>query len=102
MVINRLVYTGKRIANENLYWIAHADFACATLVKYFGIFNHIKSFITSRIARQLYFAFINSRISYDIEVYWHCADEYLSKLKTLQNKLLKLMLKLDRRNSTNQ
>ena len=87
---------------ENLYWNAHADFVCASLIKYFGIFNHIKSFITSRIARQMYFAFINSRISYGIEVYGHCADEHLSKLQTLQNKLLKLMLKLDRRTSTNQ
>ena len=89
------------VIEENLYWNAHVDFVCASLVKHFGIFNHIKSFITSRIARQLYFAFINSRISYGIEVYGHCADEYLSKLQTLQNKLLKLMLKLDRRTSTN-
>ena len=90
------------VIDENLYWNAHADFVCASLVKYFGIFNHIKSFITSRIARRMYFAFINSRISYGIEVYGHCADEHLSKLQTLQNKLLKLMLKLDRRTSTNQ
>ena len=91
------------IIDENLYWNAHVDFVvCASLVKYFGIFNHIKSFNTSRIAIQLYFAFINFRISYGIEVYGHCADEYLSKLQTLQNKLLKLMLKLDRCTSTNQ
>ena len=33
----------------------------------------------------------------------HGADEYLSKLQTsLKNKLLKLMLKLDRRTSSNQ
>ena len=90
------------VIDENLYWNAHVDFVCASPVKYFGIFNHIKSFITSSIARQLYFAFINSRISYDIEFYGHCADEYLSKLQTLQNKLLKLMLKLDRRIFINQ
>ena len=90
------------VIDENLYWNAHVDYVCASLVKYFGIFNHIKSFITSRIARQLYFAFINSRINYGIEVYGHCANEYLSKLQILQNKLLKLLLKLDRRTSTNQ
>ena len=90
------------VIDENLYWNAHVDSVCASLVKYFGIFNQIKPFITSRIARQLYFAFINSRISYGIEVYGHCADEYLSKLQILQNKLLKLMLKIDRRTSTNQ
>ena len=90
------------VIDENLYWNAHIDFVCTSLLKYFGIFNHIKSFITTRIARQLYFAFINSRINYGIEVYGHCADEHLSKLQTLQNKLLKPLLKLDRRTSTNQ
>ena len=34
------------VIDENLYWDAHADFVCASLVKSFGIFNHIKSFIT--------------------------------------------------------
>ena len=43
---------------------------------------------------------MNSRISYEVD--GHCADEYLSKLQTFQKKLLKLMLKLDRRTSTNQ
>ena len=102
MTIRRVKIFNYMGLDENFYWNAHADFLCASLVKYFGIFNHIKSFITSRIAWQLYFAFINSRISCGIELYGHWADEHLSKLQTLQNKLLKLMLKLDRRTSTNQ
>ena len=93
-------YTGF-VIDENLYWNAHVDIVCTSLVKYFGIFNHIKPFITSRTARELYCVFINSRIDYGIEVYGHCAYEHLSKLQTLQNKLLKLLLKLDRRTSTN-
>ena len=28
---------------ENLYWHDHVDQICASLVKYFGIFNHIKN-----------------------------------------------------------
>ena len=90
------------VIDKNLYSNAHVDFVCTSLVKYFGIFNHINSFFTARIARQLYLAFINSRINYGIEVYGHCADEHLSKLQTLQNKLLKLLLKLDRRTNMNQ
>ena len=59
--------------------------------------------LLSCIARQLYFAFIiNLSINYDIETCGHCTDEHLSKLQTLQNKLLKLLLKLDRGTSTNQ
>ena len=82
------------VIDENLYWNAHVDFVCTSLVKL--MFYHIKSFITWPIARQLYFALVNSRINYGIEVYGHCADEHLSKFQTLQNELLKLLLKLDR------
>ena len=57
-------------------------------MKYFGILNHIKSFIASRIARQLYFAFINARVNYGTEVYGHFHDEHLGKLQTLPNKIL--------------
>ena len=104
MTIRRVKIVNYLGLDENFYWNAHGDFLCASLVKWFCIFNHIKSFITSRIAWQLYFAIINSRISCDIELYLygHCADKQLSKLQTLQNILLKLMLKLDRRTFTNQ
>ena len=70
------------------------------LVRFFGIFNHVKHFVSKRIARQLYFSFIYSRINHGIEVYGSCADEHLSKLQVMQNKVLKLLLKLDYRTST--
>ena len=76
--------------DEKLYWHEHVDQICASLVKYFGIFNHIKNFVSKRIARQLYFAFINSRIQYGIETYGTRAKESLAKVQTMQNKLLKL------------
>ena len=68
---------------------------------FIGIFNHVKHFVSKPIARQLYFSFIYSRINYGIKVYGSCADEHLSKLKVMQNKLLKLLLKLYYRTSTN-
>ena len=43
---------------------------------------------------------IYSRIQYGIEAYGSCAKETMSKLQIIQNKLLKLLLKLDRRTST--
>ena len=69
-------------------------------MKYFGIFNHIKNFVSLRISKQLYYAFIYSRIQYGIEAYGSCAKESLSKLQIMQNKLLKLLLKWDRRTPT--
>ena len=88
------------LLDEKLYWHEHVDQICASLVKYFGIFNHIKNFVSKRIARQLYFAFIYSRIQYGIETYGTCAKETLAKVQIMQNKLLKLLLKWDRRTPT--
>ena len=88
--------------DENLYWHMHAEYVYNSLVKYFGIFNHVKTIISKKIARQLYFAFIHSRIKYGIEVLGDCANEYSQKLRIIQNKLLKLLLNFDRRMSTNE
>ena len=88
------------LRDEKLYWHEHVDQICASLVKYFGIFNHIKNFVSKRIARHLYFAFIYSRIQYGIEPYGTCAKETLAKVQIMQNKLLKLLLKWDRRTPT--
>ena len=94
-------YLGLMI-DENLYWQMHAEYVYNSLVKYFGIFNRVKTIISKKIARQLYFAFIHSRIKYGIEVFGDCANEYLQKLQVIQNKLLKLLLNFDRRMSTNE
>ena len=88
------------LLDENLYWHDHVDQICASLVKYFGIFNHIKDFVSMRISKQLYYAFIYSRIQYGIEAFGSCAKETLSKLLIMQNKLLQLFLKWDRRTPT--
>ena len=41
-----------------------------------------------------------SRIQYGTEAYGSCAKETISKLQIMQNKLLKLLLKWDRRTPT--
>ena len=69
-------------------------------MKYFGIFNHIKFFVSLRISKQLYYAFVHSRIQYGIEAYGSCTKETMSKLQIMQNKLLKWLLKWDRRTPT--
>ena len=50
--------------NENLYWHMHVEYAYNTLVKFFGIYNHVKTIICKKIAGQLYFVFIQSGIKY--------------------------------------
>ena len=89
------------IFDEKLNWHEHVQSVCKSLLKYFGIFSHIKSIASRAIARQLYFSFIYSRISYGIEVYGNCSFNHLSKLQIIQNKLLKLVLRMDFRTPTN-
>ena len=93
-------YIGLHI-NENLNWNVHIDFLIMTLVKYFGIFNQLKDYVSNQLARKLYYAFVYSNISYGIEVYGSCSDTSLERLQVIQNKLLKLLLRLDPYTSTN-
>ena len=84
------------IFDELLSWKPHIEFICSSLLRYFGIFNHVKHAITPIIAKQLYYAFVCSKISYGIEVLGNCSKALISKLQIIQNKLLKLLLQRDR------
>ena len=90
-IVKCFQYLGLMI-DENLYWHLHVECVYNCLVKYFGIINHVKTIISKKIARQLYFAFIHSRIKYGIDVFGDCANEYLQKLQIIQNKLMKVFL----------
>ena len=58
-------------------------------------FNHIEYKVTPKVARQIYYAFIFSRIQYEIEVYSSGSETHTNRLHVIQNKLLKLILWLD-------
>ena len=91
------------LIDENLYWHMHVEHGYDSLVKYFGILNYVKTMVSKKIARQLYFAFIHSRIRYGIEGFWRlCKWVYLKKLQVIQNKLLKLLLNFEGQTSNNE
>ena len=97
---NVVKYLGLKI-DEKLNWNNHIESVCSSLLKYFGIFNQVKGYITKSLARQLYFSFIYSRIAYGIEVYGNCSKHNLNKLQVLQNKIIKLLLSYEYRTDTN-
>ena len=78
--------------DEKLSWSHHIKMLCKSLVKYFGIFKNVRYFINARVCRVLYYAFIYSRIMYGIQIYGSCSKNYMSKIQTLQNKLLRSCL----------
>ena len=87
--------------DEKRNYNEHVQSICNSLLKYFGIFNHIKHKVNKKTARQLYFVFVFSRIKYGIEIYGNCSERNMNKIQTMQNKLLKLLLQLDRLTLTN-
>ena len=100
--IQRVTYTkylGVGI-DEKLNWHEHVNYICSSLIKCFEIFSKIKHFMNKDTARNIYFALIYSRINYGIEVYGKCAASYMSKIQTLQNKLVKMLLQLHYRTPT--
>ena len=103
MRIKRVIsfkYLGKTL-DETLNWSEHVNILCESLLKYFIILNHIKYKVTPKITRQINYAFIYSRIQYGIEVYSSCSETHINRLQVMQNKLIKLILKLDRLTATN-
>ena len=49
----------------------------------------------------MYFVFVFTQIKYNIEMYGNCSESNVDKIQTMQTKLLKLLLQLDRLTPTN-
>lgn len=98
--VNVTKYLGLYL-DEYLTWDVHVTKLCKSLMRYFGIFKNLRDSITNSVARQLYHAFIYSRIDYGVQVYGSCSNKLLSKIQILSNKLLKFLLKRHPRTPTN-
>ena len=98
--VTEMKYLGL-VLDEKLNYNEHVQSISNFLMRYFGIFNHIKYKVNNKTARQLYFAFVFSRLKYGIEIYGNRSETNINKLPTMQNKLLKLLLHLDRLTPTN-
>ena len=93
-------YVGLHL-DEKLTWKDHINEIYKSLVKYFSVFYNIRDKINHKIARNIYYACIHSKIKYGIEIYGLACSTTLEKLQVLQNKLLKVLTKKEYRYSTN-
>ena len=66
------------------------------------MFYHIRDIVPYDTAIQIYYSFVHSRLSYAIELYGTAKASTLKPLQTMQNRLLKVLLKKNIRHSTNQ
>ena len=86
--------------DEALNCSVHVNSLCESLLKYLSIFSHIKYKVTPKVTRQIYHAFIYSRIQYGIDVYSSCSETQTNRPQVIQNKVLKLILRLERLTAT--
>ena len=83
-------YLGIMIDND-LKWKKHIDYVYNKLIKFVSIFYKIRTKVCNNILRMIYFAFVHSHLLYGVEVYANTTTNHLSKLITLNNKLLRIL-----------
>lgn len=83
-------YLGVHI-DEDLSWESHINFISEKLMKLCGIFYKIRNFLPMETINTLYYALVNSKIIYGIEVYANTFQTYLDKLIKLNNRILRIM-----------
>ena len=88
------------ILDEKLTLQEQISSVCSSLLQFFGIFNHIKQYVSRKIARQIYLSCVYSRIRYGIEIFGSRSKELIPRMQIMQNKLLKLLLNFDRYTNT--
>jgi len=88
--VDNCLYLGVIIDNE-LKWTLHIEQLYCKLIKFTSIFYKLRFKLPERILKQLYFAFVHSRITFGIELYVNTCSTYLDKLIKLNNKLLRIL-----------
>jgi hypothetical protein len=79
------------VIDDKLKWTSHIDQQYSKLVKFTSIFYKLRSALPEQVLKQIYFAFIHSRILYGIELYANTCNTYLDKLIKLNNKILRIL-----------
>ena len=79
------------LIDEDLNWKDQIDHVYSKIIKFSSIFYKINQRIPQPVKRMIYFAFIHSHILYGIEIYGNTHQNYLNKLVTLNNKLLRIL-----------
>ena len=85
------------IIDDKLNWVAHISDLCNSLIKYTGIFYHLRGTFPKATAIQVYYSFIYSKLRYAIEIYGTAKRSFLKPLHTLHNRLIKALTGKPRR-----
>ena len=92
--VNSVKYLGI-IIDDKLNWSAQVNQVCEALMKLTSSFKIIKHYVPEKCKRQLYYAYVHSKIKYGLEVYGHTSKTNINKIQKLQNKILKILFNKD-------
>ena len=89
------------IIDEKLSWKEHSENVIRDLIKIISTFKFIRHYIPNKCKKQLYYAYVYSKISYGLEIYGNASKALMKKIQVLQNKSLKRSYKKDWYMNTN-
>ena len=82
------------LIDSDLTWQQHVDYIYSKIIKFSGIFYRIRNNLSFETRKMLYYAFIHSHLLYGIEIYANTYHSHLHKLIVLNNKILRILLKV--------
>ena len=89
------------IVDDRLKWKCHIEKIVTGLTKTCSTFKFMRKYVPNRCKKQLYYAYVYSKITYGIEVYSHTSKCLIDKLQVMQNRLLKILYMKDWYTNTN-
>lgn len=90
-IVTHWTYLGVEL-DAHLRWDIHINKLTKRLRKLIGSFLVLRTFLKINLLREIYFALCQSTLEYAICAYGRASFTALSKLKTVQNSLLKIIL----------
>ena len=91
--VSEMRYLGVTLSSKMTFQ-SHIDKVTAQLSRYIGVFSQLSKIIPHDILKLLYFSFIVPHLCLHIVVWGASPDFHLNKLKTKQNTLLRMILKV--------
>ena len=79
------------ILDDQLTWEKHITEVNKKIAKYTGIFSKVRHLIPEECRLTLYNSFIFSRLNYGIEIFANTEANFLKRIKTSQNKILRIL-----------
>ena len=87
--------------DESLNFNNHTNEVCSALKRFFPTFYNVRSYLSLKQARTIYYTMMYSKIKYAIYTYGVTKQDNINKIQVLQNKLLKVLTFRNYRYSTN-